>query len=128
LSRIPKDIGHRFLIVGEGERDQAFFNKLIDHHGLEEFEIGFAEGNTKFVDFLGGLKLHKDFSKLAAVVLVSDNNGDPENSFNNVRTQVEAAGGYGVTNRPLAPAKAEGFPTVVIRLPYSSHNDATLGR
>ena len=101
------------VIICEGESDVAFFDHLISNRGLPEFQALSANGRTRFESVLVALSAASGFNELAGILVVGDNDLDPATSFRNIQTQIQAAGGYGVPERPGEPAKEAGFPAIV---------------
>jgi uncharacterized protein DUF3226 len=109
------------VILCEGSGDDAFFRHLIEVRALPDFRIltprfvTETRGIDAFKARLQALKLERGFEAIRGLVIFADNDGDPGSSFGNVRSQVEAAGDFGIPNRPLAVAKSRNqFPSVVI--------------
>ena len=114
-----------WLILCEGEGDEAFFRHLIDERRLPAFEIQRPKplgGKTSFGQRLSGLKTHPDFKRLQGILIVSDNDDDPKAAFQNIRDQVAWAG-FGVPDKPLEAARAPDLPAIVIAmLPWSDQS------
>lgn len=102
------------VIVCEGKADVAFFEHLIAERGLPEFQVVSASGNSRYEDLLVALSTSPDFGGLSAILVVGDNDLNPAASFENIRTQIQGAGGYGVPNAPRTPARRDGFPAIVV--------------
>jgi hypothetical protein len=86
------------LILCEGRDDIAFFRRMIELRGLPNYHIrdtsekkGYRAGNTKFKTSLEGLELNSGYRKLRKIVVVSDCDENPNESFNFVREQVYQA-------------------------------------
>lgn len=108
----------RSLLLCEGPDDREFFNLLIQTRGLQRFRVkhngtkhDLAGGNTKFRSGLeayyelpGGLK------KFDKVLIVSDNDDDPQASFELVRGQAERFFGFA----PNAPGQVMNGPPIVM--------------
>lgn len=108
------------FILCEGQGDQAFFRHLIRERPLPEFQIDFPKkegapaGKDAFGQYLTALRAGRGFEKLSGILVVSDNDDDPEGSFAQVRQQIRSAGKYAVPNKPLETAKADGVPAIVV--------------
>ena len=106
------------LILCEGDGDVAFYRHLIENRGLPPYDVDRpvrveGSGNTGFARRLEALKVQPGFEHLETVVIASDNDTNPERSYENIRRQVESAG-FGVPARPLEPASAENHPDIVV--------------
>ena len=84
-------ITKRFLIVGEGAGDAAFFTHLCEVRNIEGFQIEDAGGNTNFQRYLEGLPGRTGFDELEAALIVSDNDETPDDSWKEVRRQLKKA-------------------------------------
>ena len=117
MNRMTNGGPSRRLLLCEGPDDREFFKSLIRVRGLTTFRVrhnGTKEnrtgGNTKFFSGLGahyeipgGLRL---FDK---VLIVSDNDDEPEESFERVRAQIESYFGFA----PQSPDQAVNGPPFV---------------
>src|ERR1700743_3421254 len=119
------------LILCEGPDDAAFLSRLITvrdlprcpirHSGKSRHSPG---GNTKFDDALRTARLNDAFDKIKRILIVSDNDDDPNTSFRSVRRQIESAG-FGP-----APAQeltaSDGRPHVTILMLPMGGNEGNL--
>ncbi len=112
-----------WLILCEGQGDAAFLRHLIQKRGLPDFEIkhpkeGEAGGKSAFGQRLDALKIQPGFEKLSAVIVVSDNDDEPNSSFGEIQKQIQWAG-FAVPAEPLQIARGPNLPaTVVVMLPW----------
>lgn len=102
------------VIVCEGKADVAFFEHLISERHLPEFQVLPANGNSRYQDLLVALTAAPGFSGLSGILVVGDNDLNPTAAFQNIRGQIQAAGGYGVPDAPRNPARSAGFPAIVV--------------
>jgi len=102
------------LIVCEGKADVAFFEHLITERDLPEFQVLPANGNSRYEDILVALTAAPGFSGLSGILVVGDNDRNPATAFQNIRAQIQAAGGYGVPNALRVPARNASFPPIVV--------------
>ncbi len=115
------------VIVCEGQGDQAFFLNLIKTRGLPKFTVvfpndkpdqGIPGGVDGFAGRLRALRAERGFDKIEGIIVVSDNDSNPETSFARVQRQVTEACGYPVPTEPLEVARgASGPPITVMMLP-----------
>lgn len=109
----------------EGFADKAFFSRLIQERGLPSFDIPFPNCETKggrghFSEMLKAIRASSKYSQLSAILIVSDNDNNPDASFREVQEQIQIATGYPVPNTPMQVAKAAGQPAVlVMMLPWT---------
>lgn len=111
------------ILICEGEADKAFFTHLLNQRNLPAFDVfhpheleGVASGNTAFGDFLRGLSILLPSASISGILLVSDNDLDPNGSFQSIRAQIQNAGGFGVPNAPLEVARSAEYPPVVVMM------------
>ena len=111
----------RQLLLCEGPDDREFFKLLIQARGLPAFRVrhnGTKEdptgGNTKFVS---GLKAHYEIPgglrRFDKVLIVSDNDDEPDQSFERVRAQIETHFGFAP---PAADQVVNGPPYLKIQM------------
>jgi hypothetical protein len=90
----PTEYARPWLILCEGESDKRFLQGLIDVRGLpQEFQVehpgieGDSGGRSKFGAFLRGISTSESFiENVRAVLVVSDNDDVPADSFREVTT------------------------------------------
>jgi len=112
-----------YSIACEGRHDQSFFAELCKVRGLSKFHVDQAGGNTQFGRYLEGLVKSTGVVPLEAVLVVGDNNGDPDKSFKEIRKQIQEASNVvdvGVPSEPfeLATKGTSGVATVVMMIPF----------
>jgi len=115
----------RLVIVCEGEGDRAFFLNLMATRGLQEFRViipsdkpDIPGGVDGFARRLRALRAERDFDKIAGILVVSDNDDQPDGSFTKVQRQLTDSGGYPIPARPLEVARSlSGPPVAVMMLP-----------
>lgn len=112
-----------WLILCEGSSDQALLRELINRRQLPDFQVQhpFREddgsgGWTKFGRFLlEQWRISQTFQdEVKAILVVADNDSNPQTRFGEIQGQIGSAGGFGVPNRPQEVARAAGFPDVVV--------------
>jgi hypothetical protein len=114
------DLTHEWIIVCEGHADKEFFQHLIDKRGLPAFDVPFPReglregGRPAFSRMLSALRVARGFDRVSAVLIVSDNDDAPADSFNEVRRQIREARDYGVPDQPLLGVRTDGMPCVVV--------------
>ena len=125
----PDEITFPNIIVCEGLHDEAFFRSLLRERQLEHFHttcpgdpITTAGGRDAFSEFLLGLRTIHGFNpNVKNIILVSDNDSDPERSFREVKKQVGLAGNYPIPNQPLKTANSGSEPDVtILMLPWEN--------
>jgi hypothetical protein len=114
-------ITHPHLILCEGKGDAAFFRALTAKHGLDGFQIGYPSeekgmgggfGKDAFAGFLKGLPTRSGYkSTLRTILIATDNDSNPDESFRKVSTRIGEAG-LTVPTRPLEIA--QGTPRVTV--------------
>jgi hypothetical protein len=80
------------LIVCEGYEDAAFFKRLIQEHGIPQFHIVFARGNTKFRAAIAKFQIDNPrvYNGLQKILFVADNDQKPAESLKSVCDQIQA--------------------------------------
>lgn len=107
------------IILFEGVEDKSFLNELLVVIGVREkfdFQKGDGGGKDGFEQLLKGLVTvnHK------AIIIVADNDGDPDVAFKNIQKQIAAAG-FTVPNKPRETAVTEGLsPASVLMIPWDN--------
>lgn len=111
-----------WLILCEGESDKRFLHQLIAVRQIaDDFQIRFPSrgkdnrgGRSKFGAWLDTAKDVGGWDNIRAVLLISDNDEDPQKSLEEVKTSLRDAAGFPVPSAERTVAKAVGFPRVVI--------------
>ena len=116
------------LIVCEGAADEAFLRALIQQRGLPALSIrhpgdldtGGRGGIDKLGWLLAGIRAWNGFTAVTDLLIVADNDTDPDGNFARVGQQLANAG-YPVPAAPLAAAEAPNQPRVcVLMLPWTN--------
>jgi hypothetical protein len=91
-----------YVLLCEGGGDDAFFRHLLAARSIPGFSIVFPRpdldpgGVSGYASRLRALKLEPGFASVKGVLIIGDNDGDPQSSFGNLRKQVEYAGDFSV--------------------------------
>ena len=95
---------HELVVLGEGSADKNFLLKLC-RTLIPEFKCDFpypdgsGGGVSYFSRMLDGLRGNRvGFNRLRGVVIVADSGTDPNEVFDNIKTQIRSSGGYPVPN------------------------------
>lgn len=113
-----------WLILCEGRSDKEFFHKLIGNRnvGVGQFEIYFpnrgandAGGKDKFGQWLLlNYTVRPEFKhNVRAVLIIADNDEDPEASFAGIQNGLRAAS-FPVPHRAKTVARKDNYPDVVV--------------
>lgn len=115
----PKPITSEFLIVGEGGGDASFVENLCQVRGVPGFQVEDARGESNFVERVKGMKSRKGFDRLKGILVVSDNDDGPEQSFKKIRNYLKDAK-VPFPDAPLKAARREqnGLAVVVMMIPF----------
>ncbi len=134
-----------WLILGEGESDKLVFENIVRDLGLTDFQVEFPRlkkeetgGIGRFAFYLALLSTSQTaVSKLKAILLVPDNDDNPDKSFKAIQKIVQNANKqipkftstpklYAIPKKPLEPAVSpDGAPTlVVMMLPWTGEKGA----
>ena len=124
---LPAPIDGPCLIIGEGAQDEAFLRHLLQNRNILGYQVGFPSredsrsgGRGGFGEVLSGLRVRPDFKNIRAVVLLSDNDENPDTSFNEVKAQINEAGGFSVPTQPLNVVQTPDHPDLVtVMLPWT---------
>ena len=114
------------LIICEGKGDAAFFRHILDANRISGFQVGFPNdetaggqfGRTGFEKYLMGVKTRRGYKDLKNIIIATDSDLDPSKSFDEVRNQIENAGGYEVPDEPRTP-KGKNPAMSVLLVPHS---------
>ncbi len=108
------------LILYEGVEDRAFLEILLAHSGLTD-SFAFSDncrGKDAFGGILTGLVAARGIRDRKAVIIVGDNDGNPQESFQNIRSQIESAG-FNVPPNPRELTNTDNLPPIsVLMLPW----------
>lgn len=106
-----------FLIICEGNADANFIAELLAHHGIDAFDVHYAKGNMDFRNYLETALDMASFARIKGVVIVSDNESCPPDSFLRVQQAFES-GGFPVPTAHLPTIGNSGeMRTGIIMLP-----------
>ncbi len=118
------------LLLCEGPDDVAFLERFIEARGISPYHISDTStaeapngGNSGFSRALRAAKFNPNFASVTKIVVLSDNDGDPTDSFAKVRAQVEEAGFDG----PQADRQPTcGRPSITVVMVPLGGNPGTL--
>ena len=119
-------ITKQYLIVGEGTRDGKFLEELCKAHNITDFMVEDAgAGNSSFQQYFEGLLGRSGLSQLKGVVVMSDNDESPDDSFKKVRVQLKKAGvPYPENPYVVVRDKLNDFALAVLMIPQPSCNSS----
>lgn len=123
-----------WLLLCEGESDKRFLDRLIESRGIaSEFYVQFPDrhggnqaGRSLFGRYLNTVATTSEsfMQNVRAVLVVSDNDDDPDKSLAEVQQQLRDAGGFGVPDDEKIVANAAGFPdTVILMIPFGERGN-----
>jgi hypothetical protein len=125
---IPSPLSNGYLLLCEGLTDAAMLEALTIGRSLGRFEIAYPSepqtltgGRDGFGDILTALKTERGVRVLKGIIVISDNDDSPSDSFKAVQSQIVTAGDYG---RPAATLifapSANGLPQLsIMMLPWT---------
>jgi hypothetical protein len=106
-------------ILVEGVEDKSFLEELLLVSNLRdkfEFQNGEGRGKNGFEQYLKGLVTVSP----KAIIIVADNDGDPDGAFKNIQKQIAAAG-FMVPNKPRETvATTARSPLSVLMIPWDN--------
>jgi len=115
------------LVLGEGDRDQAFINALCCDRQINDLAVGFVGGNSNFGQYLEGISALPKFSQCKSILLVSDNDESAQEAFDTIREQLQEID-FPLPSKPLEMAKKRDYPSLaVMMLPYPTPNPDSRG-
>lgn len=105
-------------VACEGDADQYFLCKLLEHYGVTGVDVAVVGGkDNRSTQHLVGLRVSKDFPKLKVVIVVTDNDVTPTERFAAAQKSLRDAG-FAVPMTPWTLEKHEGMITTgVVMLP-----------
>jgi uncharacterized protein DUF3226 len=108
-----------WLLLCEGDDDKKFFDRLIAARNLsDKFYVQFPGhgGRSCFGKYLDTVFQTSETFKtnVRAVLIVSDNDTNPHESFSEIQSELGKSGGYAVPSNERLVAKAPGFPDIVV--------------
>ncbi len=123
-ARPPQVIG-QYVVLGEGERDKSFVHYLCQDRKITNLTLGWVGGNGGFGKYLDAMSAAPRFGECKAILLISDNDESPDDSFKSIRDQLDALK-FPIPAHPLEIAKKNGCPSMgILMLPHPSPaNDA----
>jgi hypothetical protein len=97
-----------------------------------KFHVDQAGGNTQFARYLEGLVKSTGLVPLDAILVVGDNDDDPDNAFKEIQKQIREASkavAIAVPNRPfeLAAKDKNSIATVVMMIPFDPQGNPLPG-
>jgi hypothetical protein len=119
------------VLLCEGARDAAFFGHLIESRKLSRFHVTYPTdpvdtpntqtgGVNGFAEKLQAVKVGSKYRGLSSILIVADNDDDPDESFRKVQEQVRLAGDFGVPEHPLQQARsADGVVVAIMMVPWT---------
>jgi hypothetical protein len=120
---MPITITKPRVIVCEGSSDVSFFRHLIQKRNLPEFDIfqpnvaeGAPSGRSGYKAFLQGLSVLLPSYSVRGILIVGDNDSNPEKAFREICDQIADTGGYGIPTEPLRPARSDTLPPIVVMM------------
>ena len=109
------------LLLCEGPDDAAFFKLLIECRQLARFHVRYTRsnadpsgGNSKFERTLRSVRLNRGFSKIRNILIVSDNDDNPDTSFKRIQKQIEQAAFGPAPAQELTPSM--GRPAITVMM------------
>ena len=82
------------------------------------FDFHKPNGTGAFTRMLTGLRTGSDIKERKAILIVSDNDGDPDGKFEAIRAQIVEAG-WNAPETPRAVAAQDGMPSIyILMLPW----------
>ncbi|MDA2933655.1 hypothetical protein MYX82_04870 [Acidobacteria bacterium AH-259-D05] len=125
---VKGDASNTKLILCEGQHDVHFFKALLQVRNIIGYRIACGEikaegsGIDSFGECLNAIDAGTDFDNVKQLLIVADNDTDPEKQLKKVKNQIRCATGFGVPARPLRSKKSKDrLPRVTIMmLPWST--------
>lgn len=118
------------MVLGEGERDRSFLDYLCRDRQITGLTLGYVGGNGGFRKYLDGMFAGPRFGECNSILLVSDNDESADESFREIKSQLNAIG-FPSPSHPLEIAKKQGpphYPSVgVLMLPHPAPANDTRG-
>jgi len=113
----PQVIG-RHVVLGEGERDRSFLEYLCQNRQITGLAVGYVGGNGGFRKYLDAMYASPRFSECNSILLISDSDESPDDSFKNIKDQLDAIR-FPSPSRPLEMAKKTAYPSIgILMLPH----------
>ena len=105
-----------FQVLCEGDGDEGFLKALGAAHSLPSFNIRKVSSEGNFKATLKGLNLFVERGEVTRVLLVADNDLDPQSSFQKLQTAIRQCGKYPVPKEPMK-IRGGSVKTAVLMLP-----------
>ncbi len=105
------------LLICEGIEDQFFFDNIIMIRNLPRFHIHVSRGRSRFAEAIKAYRISrtKIYRSLSDIVIVADNDENPDASFRNVCDQIEKVFGPGTApERPQQKTMTKPAVTVLM--------------
>jgi hypothetical protein len=109
------------LIVSEGGGDEAFFRYLVQQHRIKNYKVLERKekdepgGVGSYAHFLRRFKgVETGSEKYKLIVLVADNDGNPNAKFTEVINQIKSAEDYAIPTKPREIVRKPPLPAVVV--------------
>ncbi len=119
------------IVLGEGEPDEKFINKVAKAAGLPEFGTrnprggGSSYGKAGFGRRLMALRTETNVEEQKAVLIIADNDDDPAAAFHDIQKQIRESNKdeerqWGVPTKPRELATSSGsLPSIgVLMVPW----------
>jgi hypothetical protein len=126
---VKYEIIESLVLLCEGDADANFFNEMLKRRtAIPRFSIISVRGKDKFEELLDGIRADRArFRTLRGVLLAADSGDSPATTFNSMRAQITAAGGYGVPTQTLQVARgAADHPALAVMLIPDEQNPGGL--
>ena len=100
----------------EGQDDRRFFEALLKHYGIPDFQVLQIAGASNLSRRLDALRSAEEFGTVTALGVVRDANGNRDGAFQSVHDALRAAG-FPVPSKPLVLADGQPRVSVMIMPP-----------
>lgn len=111
-------------VACEGEADQYFLCRLLEHRRINGVDVAVVGGNdNKFTTHLKGLRVSNAFAKLRLIVIMTDNDTNPAASFASAQRCFRDAG-FVVPDASWTKKEGEDVSTAILMLPSHSRPGA----
>jgi hypothetical protein len=115
------------VVLGEGDRDKAFVDYLCRNRNIAGLTFDFAGGNAGFSQRLLAMSAVSGFAQCKAILLMSDNDESPDDSFEAIRDQLRQTI-FPLPAHPLEMTHKQGMPSLaVLMLPYPQQGPDSRG-
>jgi len=105
------------LLLCEGTGDNSFFEHLLPKRGIHDYQVvPEPAGRSSFERRLRAIKASRVYAerKISGIVIVSDNDEDPKQSFEEVKEQLKLAESFPVPDQPFTTASAINVPKIAV--------------